>query len=67
MADPIDPKRMGAMCNVTDRAWRDFCEGEGRDIKWDRPQPVISINDRNDRVMLAFPFHWWDPEDLEEA
>jgi hypothetical protein len=49
---------------VKQEAWDAVPELKG---KTRRPQPITARNPRTGRVTLAFPFHWWDPEDLEEV
>ena len=61
MAEPP----IGTMYDVLPVAWDRFCESFDYG-PWTRPQPLININTRTGRFMLAFPYYWWDPADLEE-
>ena len=31
------------------------------------PQPLMEVNPRSGCVMLAFPHHWWNPDEVELA
>ena len=31
------------------------------------PQPLMEVNPRSGCMMLAFPHHWWQPDEVELA
>lgn len=57
--------RIGATYNVRPAAWERFRAETGTVSAWDRPQPLINIHSSTGWYMLAFPYRWWDPADLE--
>ncbi len=65
-----DLLRVGDVYRVKDAVWREWCIRHQKDHSPFKPQPITDLPTNPpfcDYVMLAFPFYWWKPEELEPA
>jgi len=69
----VTPKetKVGVFVRVKKDVWFDFCVRSQRDLDEPQPeQPIISVPTHQPLagyVMLAYPFWWWKPDELEVA
>lgn len=57
--------QIGDLCKVKDNVWVEWCLRHQKDYEPFKPQPLVQIYPVGGYVMLAFPFYWWKPEELE--
>ena len=62
---------VGDLYKVKDEVWKEWCfRHQVFDLEVCTPQPITNLPSHppyEGYVMLAFPFHWWKPEELEEV
>ena len=60
----MNEPRLGKMYDVGPAAWTRFRENNPDAPVWTRPQPMVNINPATGRIMLAFPYYWWELSEL---
>ena len=60
---------VGLFVKVREDEWQEWCFRHQNEYTPFKPQPITDVRDSGPYkgfVMLAYPFYWWQPEELEK-